>query len=229
VINDPIMIVFGGSGLLIVSTVLIAFWRAKRNSQEINWLAVVFLVAGIFLPLGPVLAFQARPSETYLYLSVAFYGLLISYALAGVLAAELGPTGRGIWFSILLVVAGLFATGTWIRNGRVYQCGETARQILFSLPGLKEGSWQISFANIAGEEASRRYGFYGFRGVDVIGGGGSGEEAITRALQLAYKNESLTGEVVQPGELPNKCRSTLSSQHICLWVHFDGRVQQHLN
>jgi hypothetical protein len=228
-LSQPIVIVFGGSALAVASTLGVGLWRTKHKSQEVNWAAVIFLVSGICLPLLPVLAFQSRPSETYLYLPVAFYGLLISYILAGVLPATLPPIGRGTLLSILLVVAGFSAAATWIRNDRVYRCGETARQILFSLPvrSLKEGSWKITFANIPGEEATRRYGFYGFRGVDVIGGGRPGEEAITRALQLVHKNESLNGEVVQAGDLSQNCRFGLLSHHVCLWVHSDGRVEEY--
>jgi hypothetical protein len=230
VISYPIVIMFGGSALVVALALLFILCWAKRNSQEIDWVAVVFLISGIFLPLLPVLAFQSYPSETYLYLSVAFYGPLISYIVVGLLPAKLRRKGLSTSLSILLLIIGFFATATWIRNGRVYRCGETARQILYSLPRgvLKEGRWKISFANVPGEEATRRYGFYGFRGVDVIGGGGSGEDAITRALQLVYRNESLNGEIVQPGELVDKCQSSLSS-HICLWVHSDGRVERYLN
>jgi hypothetical protein len=229
VMSQPIVIVFGASALAVASTLVVSLWWPKHKPHEINWAAIIFLVSGICLPLSPVLALQSRPSETYLYLPVAFYGLLISYIVTRVLPPTLAPIGRGTSLSILLVVAGFFATATCVRNDRVFQCGETARQILFSLPGrtLKEGSWKLSFANIPGEEATRRYGFYGFRGVDVIGGGGSGEEAITRALQLVYKNESLNGEVVQAGDFLQKCRTGLFSHHLCIWVHSDGRLEEY--
>jgi hypothetical protein len=228
VINHPIVIVIGGFALLVAFALSTILWFAKGNSRTVNWVAVVFLMSGILLPLLPVLVFQSHPSETYLYLSVAFYGLLVSYIVAGVVPANFGRRGLRTALSIVLVITGFFATATLVRNGRVYRCGETARQILSSLPQLKEGSWKISFANIAGEERTRRYGFYGFRGIDVIGGGRSDEWAITSALQLVYKNELLSGEIVQSGELIDKCRANLSPHHICLWVHSDGRVDPYL-
>ena len=229
VISQPIVMVLVASALGVASTLLVSLWRAKHNSQEIDWVAVIFLASGICLPLLPVLAFQSRPSETYLYLPVAFYGLLMSYILVEVLLSSFGQNGVNIFFSLLLVVLSAFAAATWIRNNRVYRCGETARQVLFGLPvlTLREGSWKLFFANIAGEEATRRYGFYGYRGVDVISGGGSNEEAITRALQLVHKNESLGGEVVQPGELVEKCSAGLLSHHICMRVHSDGRLEEY--
>jgi hypothetical protein len=230
VISYPIVFIFGGSALVVASILLVTLWRAKRNSREIDWVPVVFLMSGIALPLLPVLVFQSYPSETYLYLSVAFYGLLVSYMVLGMLPAGFGRGGLHVSLSIvLLIIIGFFGAATWIRNARVYRCGETARQILYSLPRLKEGPWKISFANIVGEEASHRYGFYGFRGIDTIDGGRLGESTITSALQLVYKNESLSGEVVQPGELVAKCRASLSSHHICLWVHWNGRVERYLD
>jgi hypothetical protein len=171
-----------------------------------------------------MLAFKSHPSETYLYLPVAFYALLLSYMLLEVVPAYFGRAGARTSVSIALLVFGLFSAATYVRNTRVYQCGEIARQILFSLPQLKEGSWKISFANITGEEKTRRYGFYGFRGIDVIGGGSPDEWFITSALQLVYKNASLNGEIVKAGELIQKCQARVSEHHLCLWVHSDGRV-----
>jgi hypothetical protein len=229
VMTQPIVAVLVASAVGVASTLLVSLWRAKHNSQEIDWAAVIFLASGICLPLLPVLAFQSRPSETYLYLPVAFYALLVSYILLAVLLSSLGQNGVNIFFSVLLVVLSAFAAATWIRNNRVYRCGETARQVLLGLPVriLKEDSWKLFFANVAGEEATRRYGFYGFRGVDVISGGGPNKEAITRALQLVHKNESLAGEVVQPGELVEKCSAGFFSHRICLWVHSDGRLEEY--
>jgi hypothetical protein len=229
IIDQPIVMIFGVAALTVASTLLISLWRAKRSAGETHWVAVTFVVAGIFFSLLPVLAFQSRPSETYLYLPVAFYALLISYIFVDVFPAMFPPVSRFVSLSIVLIVLGFFAVATSIRNDRVYRCGETARQILFSPPiRTLKGSWKLSFGNVVGEEGSRRYGFYGFRGVDVIGGGRPGKEAITRALQLVHKNESLGGEVVQPGELVEKCRDGLS-HHICLWVHSDGQVEKYLD
>jgi hypothetical protein len=182
------------------------------------------------LLLLPVLSLSSHPSESYLYLPVAFYALLLSCILTKLLYGSLAPTGRASVVAASLVLLGLFCAATWIRNERIVQCGETAHRILYSLPGeqLTNGAWTLSFANVTGEQISRRYGLYGFRGVDAIGA--RAEEranvAITSALQFVYKNELLTGEVVSAEELIAKCSSCLSPDHLCLWVHWDGQVEE---
>jgi len=128
----------------------------------------------------------------------------------------------------VLILLGLFCAATWVRNERVVQCGETVHRILSSLPKnlLADGTWKLSFANFPGEQVSRRYGFYGFRGTDTIGDGVMADLTIESALQLIFKNELLTGKVVKAEELIAICESDVSSRHLCLWVHSDGRVEQ---
>jgi hypothetical protein len=201
----------------------------RKNRSGINYPAVIFLFFGLALTLLPVLFLQPHPSETYLYLPVAFYAILLSYVLAKFLGTAKGFGLRNFYVSTVVILIFLFSSATWVRNERVFDCGETARRILYGLPDdrLRGGRWKISFANFPGEEATRRYGFYGFRGIDTIGHGPIADRAITSALQLVYQNESLSGEVVQPGDLVAKCRDSLLSHHICLWVHSDGRVEKY--
>jgi hypothetical protein len=138
--------------------------------------------------------------------------------------------GRASVVATSCVLLGLFCAATWTRNERVVQCGETAHRILYSSLGeqLTNGAWTLSFANIVGEETSRPYGLYGFRGIDTIGAGreGRANSAITSALQFVYKNKLLTAEVVRSEKLLAKCSSTLPSHHLCLWVHGDGQLEE---
>lgn len=234
----PSEIVLSRSVIVILSTVVLAsvsafavvIWRCiKRNSpviQRVNWEAVVLLMSGIALPLLPVLLLQAHPSETYLYLPVAFYSLLLSFSVLRLLPDMLSPRGHAFCLLVVLLLMGLFYAATWIRNERVVQCGEAANRILSSLPDKLMGeAWTLSFANVPGEKATRRYGFYGFRGIDTIGHGPSADHAITSALQLVYRNELLSGEVIKSDELLGKCQTDPSPHRLCLFVHWDGRIE----
>jgi hypothetical protein len=197
--------------------------------HQMDWARVVFLLAGIVIPLMPALAFRSyHPSETYLYLSVAFYALLLSYVLVKLLWDPHTSRSQAAYTAVVIVLLGLFCAANWVRNNRVVQCGETARRIISSLhnQSLTDGVWTLSFANVPGERASSRYGFYGYHGIDTIGFRSAANNAITAALQLAYKNESLTGEVVKAEELTAICQPNTSPQHHCFWVHWDGRVEK---
>jgi hypothetical protein len=200
----------------------------RPNLRSINYVVVIFLLFGMALPLLPVLFLQSHPSETYLYLPVAFYALLLSYGLTKILAEAEGSGLRSFYIPTLVVLIALFSSATWVRNKRVFECGQTARRILYELPGgaLRAGAWKISFANAPGENTTRRYGFYGFRGVDTIGHGPIADRAITSALQLVYQNRLLTGEIVEPQQLLGKCRTGQQSDQICMWVHADGRLER---
>jgi hypothetical protein len=198
----------------------------KRHIGGVNYRAIIFLLAGIALPLLPVLLLQSRPSETYLYLPIGFYSILLSYGLAKVLAEAGRAKLASFYIPTVIVLVALFSSGTWVRNNRVFDCGQTAHRILNGLPQelLREGDWKVSFANVSGENTTRRYGFYGFRGVDTIGHGASADWAITSALQLVYRNKFLTAGVVTPKELVAFCRDSKTDK-LGVFVHWDGRTE----
>ena len=155
--------------------------------QHIDWRAVLFLLSGMGLPLFPVLLFQSHPSETYLYLSIAFYALLVSYGLVLIMPLLI-PERRGIRITMIVLAAGLSCAATWVRNDRVVRCADTARRILYGLPAeLRNGPWTVSFANVPADTVTRRYGFYGFRGIDTIGHGSSANSAVTSAFSRFIK------------------------------------------
>jgi hypothetical protein len=185
-------------------------------------------LSGIALPLLPVLLLQSRPSETYLYLPVGFYAILLSYGLAKVLGDGGGSKLRSFYVPTVIALLVLFSSATWVRNDRVFECGQTARRILYGLPEelLRAGRWKVIFATVPGEITTIRYGFYGFRGIDTIGHDWIADRAITSALQLVYKNRLLTGEVVEPQKLTAKCNTGQESSQICVLVHADGRLEK---
>jgi hypothetical protein len=225
-VSSPVVIVTLLS-LMGMAGILFLRWR-RTHLNGANYIAVIFLVVGIVLPLLPVLLFQPRPSETYLYLPVGFYSLLLSFGLVRVWS-DAGDTKLWRFYvpTTVIVLIVLFSSATWVRNNRVFHCGETARRILDGLPDklLRTGRWKVLFVNIPGENRTRRYGFYGFRGVDTIGHGLSADWAVTSALQLVYKNELLTGEVIEPQQLNLKCRTGEELGQICALVHSDGRIK----
>lgn len=223
VLSGSTAILWGVATLLVGVGVVVVLWGTRRDWPNVDWAAVVFLIAGMFLPLLPVLSFSGHPSETYLYLPVAFYGLLVSYGLATTLLVR----APRVYVSTVLLLILVFGAATSVRNERVVECASTAHRIIRGLQAELNGDIStVALANVPGEPASRRYGFYGFRGVDTIGHREMANRAVTSALQLLYKNESVKGEVVEAGELINRCGSRPVSGSVCLWVHWDGRVER---
>jgi hypothetical protein len=222
VLSVPLLSLIGVS-----VAVSLLYWMRAHVSRRSDYIAVAFLLAGIALPLLPVLLFQPRPSETYLYLPMGFYAILLSFGLAKVWRHTGGSKLWTFYVPTVVVLVVLFSSATWIRNNRVFDCGQTAHRILHGLPEklLKDGRWKVLFANIPGENTTRRYGFYGFYGVDTIGHGAIGNWAITSALQLVYKNRLLIGEIVEPQGLAAKCRIREESGQICVLVHANGSVE----
>jgi hypothetical protein len=220
--------IFAAFSLVILIVGLFCLRRLARKMTELNHAYVVFLISGVALPLLPVLILQSHPSETYLYLPTAFYAILVSYGLytISVKATTSNFTLLYVPASIVLII--LFASAIWVRNNRVFDCGQTARRILSGLPHelFHSGRWIVTFANVPDEIRTTRYGFYGFRGVDTIGHGTMADRAITSALQLMYHNKLLIGRIVQAEQLIGKCQTSTDSREICVFVHSDGRIKR---
>jgi hypothetical protein len=212
--------------LLLTACIGVYLPRLKHTANRGNdWPVALFLVSGIWAPLLPMLAFASRPSETYLYLSVAFYVLLLVYFLSRVLHKSGKP--KFAFYVSVVFLAGIFSAATWVKNDRVSECGETVHRILHNLPEnlLRKDYWMVAFANVPGEKSTRRYGFYGFRGVDTIGEGLVADGAVTHALQLVFRNKLLSGKVVKSEELPSMCSQTSASRNLCVFVHWDGKIE----
>jgi hypothetical protein len=228
-LNSSRLFAIGVFGLVIISAIAVyVIRRAGDNffaSHKFSREPILLLVCGIGAPLLPVLAFSSHPSETYLYLSVGFYSLLLTYIIAKLVGQTRTPN-YAFYVPVVVLAIG-FSTATWVRNERVSECGRTVYRILYSLPDyvLRNGSGSVAFANLPGEKATRRYGFYGFRGVDTIGDGLAADGAVTHALQLVYLNKSLIGKVVNARELSFICARSSESPNICAFVHWDGRLE----
>jgi hypothetical protein len=207
-----------------IAVYLIRLRHASAAKKWNDWAVALFLISGIGAPLLPMLAFASRPSETYLYLSVAFYVLLFVYVLSKILHDSIGPT-YSFYISVVFL-AGIFSAATWVKNDRVSECGQTVHRILHNLPeNLRNGSWLVTFANVPGEKPTRRYGFYGFHGIHTIGDRLEDDPAISHALQLKFRNKLLSGKVVKSEELPSMCSQNSVSRNVCVFVHWDGEIE----
>jgi hypothetical protein len=184
-----------------------------------DWPNLVFLLIAIIMSLLPFVVLTLKPSETYLYMSVAFAALLFSSLLETVLGAGTSRSTRSLLYGVavgILVVS--FSCATWVRNNRVVRCGNTAKRIMSNLrlEKLNEGLWFVNLAAAPSEPRSRRYGLYGWRGIDTVG-----ESALEPALQWVNNNEMLAARMVGPEFFEKGC---IGSRDVCFWVHEDGRV-----
>lgn len=212
------------AGAIAVSlAALVLFVRRKRIvhwALGLAWSRILFLLLGMVLTLLPFLVFSDHVSETYAYLPVAFYCLLLSYLLSTI-------PSRFAFAAAVGVLAFLFCSATWIRNQRVVRCAVTAKTILSNLPAAewKQGPWLVRLGKAPGETTAARYGFYNYYGLDTLGTGDYGLRAVDFALQIAFGNAQLTTEVLPPDEMKSRCGS-LGSRESCFWVYSDGRVAE---
>ena len=210
-----------GWGLILGGLVMAALLGALlvrllvRRLERDDRTRLAFLALCVLLSLAPLLVFTDKASETYMYLPVAFSALLFSRALEVLVGG--GSRPYAVAAGVLCV---LFACGTWVRNERVVRCGETARKIVSGLPQerLRVGHWLVIMAGVPGSPQSRRYGMYGWRGIDTVG-----VTAVQSAAQLASDNEQVRAAVVEPEALTGNCTGPRS---VCLWVGADGEVSE---
>ncbi len=197
----------------------------RQGGQEDPRAITTFLLLGVVVPLMPVLAVAAHPSETYLYTSVAAFSLLVSYLVA----RGLGTGCRAQYVRICIVVAVILLgiSGTLVRNDEVSKCAQAAKRVLTSVgQAYIDGNVRtVVLANVPRQESARRYGSYGIRGLDAIGDRDHASPALTAALQLYFRNESIRGEAVSAAELAQACAEGRDSRRLYFWVHPDGRVE----
>jgi len=187
--------------------------RLNRRALAID----LFLLSAIVLSLLPLIVFTPKPSETYMYLAVAFGALLFSSVLSLLVKVE-EPRGRAVFVGVFGVLAISFSCATWVRNGSVASCGQTAKIIMDQLQQdrFKQGDWSVWLVAAPGEPRVQRYGIYRCRGIETIGAPG-----IESALRVANNNELVSAHVVDATLLPANCGSPRA---VCLQVHDDGRV-----
>ncbi len=201
-------------GLLALALVVKILMKRLNRRSLANQL---FLLSAIVLSILPLIVFTPKPSETYMYLAVAFGALLFSSVLAVLVNAQ-NPRGRIAFVTVLGVLAVSFSCATWVRNGSVAGCGQTAKRILGQLQDerLKQDAWSVWLAAAPGEPRTQRYGIYGCRGIETIGAPG-----VESAMRVANNNEMLSAHVVDSALLPANCKGPRT---LCLLVHDDGRV-----
>ncbi len=207
-------------------TVAIFRKRIAARLKRLEWPEIAFLLLAIPMVLSPFLLFNNHASETYLYVPMALFVLLMSRILCALLVEEGGPNWKfnyGIVMGVLLI---LYGSGAWVRNDRVAECGSASRQLLSSFPPeLNQGVWRIALAAVPGEPTSRPYGMYGYRGVHTLGMEGYGAEAAQFAIQHACHNGQLSVAVVTPAELM-AIGAAPGPRERCFWVHWDGRLSR---
>lgn len=206
-----VIAITGILGLALIAKVLIK--RLNRRTFATD----LFLLSGAVLSLLPLIVFTPKPSETYMYLAVAFGALLFSSVLSLLVNLE-EQRGRTVFLAICGVLAVSFSAATWIRNGSVASCGQTAKIIMGQLKQARflQGDWSVWLAAAPGEPRVQRYGIYRYRGIETIGAPG-----IESALRVANNNESVSAHEVDAALLPANCESP---RVVCLLVHDDGRV-----
>ena len=220
-LGSPLIRVSAVAGLAVGAVLvwlIVKFRRDRLVSRD--WPAQLFVLVSGIAVIAPLIIFTDKPSETYMYLMVAFAVLLFASILVQFLGSHASRRGRIIFAVIVGALAISYGTATWVRNSRVARCGETAKEIVSSLQQerFKNGVWFIWMAPARGEPGSHRYGMYGWRGVDTIG-----YTAVESAVQLVNGNESLKARVMTPDELETACGVPRSA---CFLVHENGKVDE---
>jgi hypothetical protein len=195
--------------------------RIPKSDRASATPGVAFVVLGILVLLSPLLLFTKHASETYVYLPTAFVALLVGVLLdAAGRSAPRASTAAGI------LLVGLAAAATLSRNLAVLRCGRAAERLV---DGLRAGAGEtqtLLVANLPGEERSRRYGFYGFRGTDTVGDGALADSALTAAFELARHELGGTVSVLEPDDLRNAACAPAATLKPAFWVRADGSVSR---
>jgi len=223
---NRVIAIIGACSLCLVAIVLFVYRRSIRRFAFSLCISIcVFLLGAAFLSILPLLVFNDHPSETYLYLPVAFAMLLLAYILSNLRRSY--PTASYVVIALLLAS---FGCATWGRSQRVFHSAAIAQRILSELPTDKwmQGEWRIRLANAPGNTLPHRYGLYTYRGLDTIGTG-DGIGSIQNALQLRTGNEhGVVVDVLSAEQMSQICSPATAFKEPCYWVYPDGRVEQFL-
>lgn len=200
--------------LLVVSGLIWLAYRTpgfRARVKQTEWWYVGFFALTVVFTLTPFLVFTPKISETYLYLPVGLYCVVLSALLWRLL-----PSAR--WYgATVALLAVSFASATFVRNGNVARCGEIAESIFtqFPLEQWRTGEWNIRVSPPPGDPLPPRYGLYNVRGIGAIDNG----PTLGLALQTATGNTRIKATMVQPEELRDCDRPG-----ICFWVTTEGKV-----
>lgn len=173
--------------------ILLRWKYLRRRFRSLNsWPEMVFLLVAMAASFSPFLLFTDHASETYTYLPLAFFILLVSRIFCHLCSPEQGADHQRSWSLsyavIMTVLVALFSCGVWVKNGRVIACGSTVSRVLTSLPGtLAHGSWHLIFADVPYEPAAQLYGMYGYKGIESLGFGDYGGGAVQEGIQSSSR------------------------------------------
>lgn len=181
--------------LIAIGVAVVLLVRSSRAPE--SWVDDAFLLVAAWLPIAPMLLLAPHPSETYLYVTVGlmmvvFVALLYDLYRAGFANGRLLLLG---WVAVILV----FVSATSVRNTKVVACGATAHKILsgISFDDLRNGG-TLAFADAAGAQVSRPYGYYRFDGLNTIG---PDSRSLQCAVQLVTGNDKIHAQMIEPEEL----------------------------
>jgi hypothetical protein len=223
-ISHKLVAIAGACAACFVALVIFALWRAiRKHGFSVSFMRCVFLLGAAVLSILPLLVFCDRPSETYLYLPVAYTMLALAYILA-----VLRRSHPALSYILIAFLISSYGCATWGRSQRVIHSAAIAQRILNGLPiaDWKQGEWHIRLANAPGYTLPPRYGLYTYRGLDTIGNG-DGVGAVRSALQLQTGNEyGLFANVLSADQMFQSCSPVTAVKDPCFWVYPDGRVEQ---
>jgi hypothetical protein len=194
--------------------------------SKLAWSNVALLVSAMTLAILPLVVFSDHVSETYLYLPVAFFCILLGRALLLIPSAA----ARNITIAAFVL---LFCCATWVRNERVRACGSDSKRILSTLaaPPFSKGAWGIDVAKTEGTVTPLHFGIYNYHGLDTLGSGDGGLgvfglRGVEAAVQMKARNPGLSVHVDSPDELRADCEHPTANQ-ACFWVSPDGEVTRY--
>jgi hypothetical protein len=211
-------------GLCVLAIVVFRFrGQIARATTALGWSNIWLLLSAMLLSILPLVVFTDHVSETYVYLPLAFFCILLGRALTLIRP----PAARNITVSFLVLS---FCCATWVRNERVYTCGSEAKRILSTLaaPAFRTGHWRIDVAKTVGTTTHQRFGIYNYHGLDTLGtgDGGLGDfglQGVEAAAQMASQNSQLQVYLHSPTELRAACDQRTANQ-ACFWVAPNGGV-----
>jgi 4-amino-4-deoxy-L-arabinose transferase-like glycosyltransferase len=226
-ITPELLVVVLFPPLVFVWLIVYRLHALRKNLTRDDLANFIFLILAWGGSLLPYLTLNDHPSETYNYVGFLMVALIFSRLLHAGFIQNGTTASRGAYAAVIATIVVLYISGIAVKNKCVYGCGQAFGRVLATLPAnkLQDGKWEIVFANVPGEPATRAYGMYGYKGIDTLGIGAYGSVGIKDALQFAFHNPEIGAESVDAQLLGGACNSHTSGQ-LCFWVHSDGQVEE---
>lgn len=200
----------------------VAVWRQEGLRQALRvipWARVCWLLAAAVLSLLPFLVFTDHLSETYQYLPVAFFSLLLTFSLASLLRESL-------YFRVTLGLLIILATSaSYLRSNRVQHSAQIAERIVSETTRLvnQPAAQKLWFAAEPNSLLASQMGIYGLKGLNTIDLQDNGFFSMQSALRLRLNDDSIQAAAVSFEELTKRCTDT---SLVCLTVSDEGQVRR---